>query len=386
MKERYVILDALRGIALFGICLANYPEFSLYSFLDSQVTGLMPTAGIDRIIRYLQYVFIDGKFYTLFSILFGIGFSIILSNSTDGLKVFYRRMTVLVLIGLFHLIFIWAGDILLLYAVLGFLLPLFRKVSNKKLLIWSAALLVFPILIDSFEWELAAPAISATQYFHGKFGITEANFPVWLAEKDSYLDVLKFNIAGSFIRMQEFIEGNRVFKVLGLFLLGLYIGRNKMYINLVDKKSLLKKICLYGFALGLPMSVLYSWSAMNGHPLGITLHSTFYTISVLPLSLAYTGTLCLWYITNKENIAFKIMAAPGRMSLTNYIMQSVFGMIIFYGTGFGLGATMGLIYVELIAVGVFLLQIICSRLWLNKLRYGPLEWIWRTFTYGKRLK
>ena len=102
-QERSVILDALRGLALFGICLANFPEFSLYTFQSPEVVSAMPTAGIDRVVRFLQYVFIDGKFYSLFSLLFGIGFSIMMSHSMekgrDGIAVFYRRMGLLALIG-----------------------------------------------------------------------------------------------------------------------------------------------------------------------------------------------------------------------------------------------------------------------------------------------
>jgi len=393
-RPRHIILDALRGLALLGICLANFPEFSLYSFLDSSVTGTMSTAGVDRIIRYLQYIFIDGKFYTLFSILFGIGFSIILSNATqkgtNGMKIFYRRLTVLFFIGLFHLVFLWAGDILILYAFLGFFLPIFRNISNKRLLQFAVLFLSFPILIDAgiqfLGWNLAAPAIHTTAYFHNMFGITDETFPVWLVEKQSYHDVLRFNIAGSFIRIQEFIEGNRVFKVMGLFLIGLYIGRNKLYAEQEDKQTLLKKVRFYGFLIGIPTTLLYTWSAMNSHPWGLTIHSLLYTVSILPLSLGYISAICLWYIIHKEKKIFKILAAPGRMALTNYLMQSVFGMIIFYGIGFGFGAQTGLIYVELIATGVFLNQILYSYLWLQKFKFGLLEWIWRMLTYGKWMR
>jgi len=393
-KERHIILDALRGLALFGICLANFPEFSLYTFLPERVTAAMPTAGIDTIIKYLQYIFIDGKFYTIFSLLFGIGFSIILSNAArnnrNGIKIFYRRMSILLLIGLFHLICLWAGDILILYAFMGFFLPFFRNVPDKKLLLYSVLLLLFPIAIDAsvelFNLNPAAPAIAATQYFHGQFGITEENFPVWLAESQSYLDILKFNIAGSFIRLQEFIEGNRAFKVLGLFLLGLYIGRKGMYAKLQENKNLLRKVRTLGFILGFPTSLIYAWSAMNAKPFGLTFHSFVYAVSVVPLSFAYISLICLWYIQNKERKIFRIFAAPGRMALTNYLMQSVFGMIIFYGIGFELGAKTGLIYVELIAGAVFGIQIIYSYIWLHYNRFGPLEWGWRMLTYGNRLK
>ena len=137
-SERHVILDALRGFALLGICLANFPEFSLYTFQKLRITEAMPTAEIDKVVRFLQYLFVDGKFYTIFSLLFGIGFSIIISNAakkgTDGFRIFYRRMIVLATIGFLHLMFIWSGYILLLYALLGMLLPLFRHVSDRVLL------------------------------------------------------------------------------------------------------------------------------------------------------------------------------------------------------------------------------------------------------------
>ncbi len=393
-SERYPILDILRGVALFGICLANYPEFSLYTFQKSEVTAAMPTAGIDNVIKYLQYIFIDGKFYTIFSLLFGIGFSIILSNARrknkNGLTIFYRRMIILLIIGLMHLLFLWAGDILILYAALGLLLPLFGNLSDKKLLIWSVSLILFPIVADAFimlfDLNPAASVINVTRYFHDKAGITEDNFPVWLAEGKSYTDVLKFNLAGSFIRMQEFIEGHRVFKVLGLFLFGLYIGRNRIYADLEGNKALLKRIRFYGFLIGLPTSVLYAWSAMNGRPLSLTGHSAIYAISVVPLSLAYITAICLLYVKKEDRFAFKMLAMPGRMALTNYIGQSVIGMIIFYGIGFGLGATMGLVYVELIAMGVFIFQVFFGYVWMRYFQFGPLEWVWRMLTYGKRLK
>lgn len=393
-KQRHIILDALRGFALFGICLANFSEFSLYSFLENKAQQAMPTAGVDTVVKYLQYIFVDGKFYSIFSLLFGIGFSIILSNSKqngrNGIKIFYRRMSILFLIGLGHLLFLWAGDILILYAFVGFFLPLFRNISDKKLIGWAVIMLLVPIAIDAgveiFRWNLAASAIAATGHFHEQFGINDTNFPVWLVESQIYLDVLKFNLAGSFIRIQEFIEGNRAFKVLGLFLLGLYIGRKGIYANLQENKSLLKKGIKYGFVIGFPTTLLYAWSAMSGHPFGLAAHSAIYAVSVVPFSFFYISAICLWYIRNKKRKVFKVFAAPGRMALTNYLMQSVFGMIIFYGIGFQLGAKTGLVSVELIATAVFAIQIGYSYLWLHYNRFGPFEWGWRMLTYGKWLK
>ncbi|WP_106827952.1 DUF418 domain-containing protein [Parabacteroides pacaensis] len=392
-RERYIILDALRGLALFGICLANFPEFSLYSFLHSEAMAEMPTAAIDRIVRYLQYIFIDGKFYTLFSLLFGIGFSIIISNAVrkqvNGFSIFYRRMIMLLLIGFVHLMFIWSGDILMLYALIGLLLPLFRNVSNRGLLMASAIFLLLPVGIDVFIMATgitpSAAVVRVQQHYCARYGITDENFAYWLRDAGNYTDVFKFLIQGAFVRMQEFIDGNRAFKVMGLFLLGFYIGRNRFYARLEEKKGLLKLVAVWGGGIGLLTSLLYAWSAMNGHPWGLAGHTFLYTISVFPLGMAYAAGFCLLYLRKRERRIFRWLAAPGRMALTNYIGQSVWGMLIFYGIGFRMGADMGLIYVLLIATGVYLAEVVSSHVWLHYFQYGPLEWIWRMLTYGKWL-
>ena len=137
-KQRYVVLDALRGLALLGIALANFPEFGLWTFMSTEAQQAMPTACVDSVVRFVQYFLVDGKFYTIFSILFGIGFSIILSRHSVAL--FYRRMAVLLAIGFIHLMFIWNGDILMLYAAGGMLLPLFVRLKTRTLLVvarWS---------------------------------------------------------------------------------------------------------------------------------------------------------------------------------------------------------------------------------------------------------
>lgn len=391
-RERSVILDALRGLALFGICLANFPEFSLYTFQSPEVVSAMPTVGIDRVVRFLQHVFIDGKFYSLFSLLFGIGFSIIMAHSMEkgrnGTAVFYRRMGILALFGLLHLMFLWSGDILLLYALTGLLLPLFRKAPDGKLLAAASVLIFCPVLMDILKvlpgvrLDLAASVEGAVQYFNGRSGITEGNFSRWLVDGEHYSDVLKFTLSGAFIRVQELLESNRIFKVLALFLLGLYVGRKGMYANLKAHRGLMKKVCLYGFLAGLPLSFLYAAHALHLLGGGPVAGAFLYAVSVIPLSLAYATGFCLWFTRRREAPLFRTLAAPGRMALTNYIGQSVLGMVLFYGIGFRLGARMGLVQVELVAAGVFLFQILFSHVWLKFFLFGPLEWGWRMLTYG----
>lgn len=393
-KERHIVLDALRGLALFGICLANLPEFSLYTFLHPDIAAGMATGGIDRIVRYLQYVFIDGKFYTLFSLLFGIGFSIIISNAMqkhiNGFLIFYRRMMMLLLIGFVHLMFVWSGDILMLYALLGLFLPLFRNVSSRGLLASATIFLLLPIGIDAFIEATgiypSAPVVQAQQYYCARYGITDDNFAYWLRDAESYKEVFHFLIQGVLVRIQEFIDGNRIFKVMGLFLIGFYIGKNRLYARLDENRQLLKQVTRWGFFIGLPTSLLYAWSALNAHPCGLAVHTLFYTFSVFPMGMAYAAGFALCYSRNKEYGVFRLLATPGRMALTNYIGQSLWGMFIFYGIGWGLGADMGLVHVLLIATGVYAAEIAFSHLWLRYCLFGPLEWIWRMLTYGKWLK
>ena len=392
-SERFIILDALRGFALLGICMANFPEFSLYTFLSPEAAASMPTAVQDKITRYLLYIFVDGKFYTLFSLLFGLGFSIIIRNAerkgVNGFRIFYRRMGMLMLFGLLHLMFIWSGDILLLYALLGMLLPFFRQVPDKKLLGWALFFLILPIGVDLVceitRTNLALPFIRLQETYCAEYGINGTNFAYWLHDAEDYGTVFQFLVQGACVRMQEFIIGNRYFKVLGLFLVGFYIGRNRIYADLEGRKNLLVKVCRLGLIIGLPCSLLYAWSSMGGHPLSDTLHSLFYFISVYPLGFAYAAGLCLLYLRVKSLSIWKWLAAPGRMALTNYIGQSVIGMFLFYGIGLGWGSTIGLLQTEVIVLAVFLSQMLFSRLWLSGFKFGPLEWIWRMLTYGKWL-
>lgn len=154
-RKRIVILDALRGFALLGIVCANFPEFSLWSFMSGETREAIPYSAFDKIVNWLLYIFIDGKFYTIFSILFGIGFSIIIerarSRGANGMAIFHRRMILLLLIGVSHMLFLWSGDILTLYAAMGLLLPLFSRCDDKTLLRWALFFLLLPVIVEVFR-------------------------------------------------------------------------------------------------------------------------------------------------------------------------------------------------------------------------------------------
>ncbi len=354
---------------------------------------MMPTAGTDRVVRFLQYFLIDGKGYTLFSLLFGCGFSIILEHAYErggnGIRLFYRRMLILMIIALIHLLLIWSGDILCLYALLGMILPLFHNMTNKRLLCSAGILLVIPVFIDAFQ-QLAGVSLSQPLYDAwwrkaDSMGIDEANFATWLRDADSYGGVFAFLMQGCVERIWEFADGNRVFKVLGLFVLGYAIGRNKLYAKLGEHKRQVVKILQLSSLIGIPFSLIYAWDSVSGHPCGIFVHSALYFVSVVPMAFVYLSLICLLCIKCEKSRVLRFFAKPGRMALTNYISQSVFGIIIYYGIGFGLGLSQGLYEIELTAVCVFLFQALFSFVWLRWFKYGPLEWVWRMFTYGRWL-
>ena len=394
-KERHVILDALRGLALLGIALANFPEFALWTFLSADEQQAMTTADIDGVVRYMQYLLVDGKFYTIFSLLFGVGFSLILSRHPVSL--FMRRMLLLAVIGFCHLMFIWSGDILLLYACGGLLLPLFIRLKDKALLAVAVVLIVLPVGLDALTEfggiDFARPFYDAWWAEASRQGITEENFATWLRDADSYPKMFAFLCQGACERMWEFVEGHRLPKVVGLFMLGYLIGKHRLYARFEELP--LRKVCFVAFAVGVPMSILYAWSATHGHPWGQTVHSLLYAASVIPMAAGYVTAMCMWYqicqLSARPKDAcyqwdariFNWLAAPGRMALSNYISQSLVGVLLFYGLGFGLGCSFGLVYVELTAFAVFVLQFVICKWWFRHFRFGPLEWVWRMLTYGR---
>ena len=382
-RQRHVILDALRGLALMGIALANFPEFALWTFLSSEQQAAMPTAYIDEIVRFLQYLVVDGKFYSIFSILFGIGFSLIMER--HGLRLFVRRMLILVIIGFLHLMFIWSGDILLLYAVGGLLLTLMIGLSDKSLFILALSLIMIPVGLDALiefgGFNFPEPFYQAWWNKAKTLGINEANFASWLRDANSYGQMFAFLIQGAYERLWEFVEGHRLPKVVGLFILGYLASKHRLYTRLQNLP--LRKALYWNVSIGLPTSLLYAWSATSGHPWGLTVHSLLYAVSVIPLAIVFIIGICLLYLQSPKSVVFRWLAAPGRMALSCYISHSLIGILLFYGLGFGLGTSLGLVYIELIALVVFFIQIIVCRIWLNYFRFGPLEWLWRMLTYGR---
>lgn len=396
--DRATILDVLRGFAILGIFIANSASFSLYMFIEEATKQALFTAQADQITDYFLKAFVDGKFYSLFSLLFGIGFTIILERNevagTNPLPYFYRRIILLALFGLAHIYLLWSGDILLLYALIGLFLPLFRKLKDKTIIVISIALIITPLIIDSAkvftngEFNLATPFTERAIEENAKSGITEENFRTYLIDHSTYSSILEFNKGGIFWRYEYIVKSNRIPKVLAMFLLGFVVGRRMIYKNLEANRSFLLQIMKWGFIIGIPASVGLVYFSEDGIrlPQAEGLWDTlFYSVSVIPLSLAYASSICIMWINLKWKKILMPLAPVGRMALTNYIVQTLFGITIYYGMGLGLATKFGSSIFFPISICVFILQVIYSNLWFQYFKYGPLEWVWRQLTYGKVL-
>lgn len=392
VSQRADLLDALRGFALFGVVWSNYAVLSYWLFMSPPEQAALPGSGADAALGFFHRVFIDGKFYSIFSLLFGIGFGFFLDKGSDGLWRFYRRMIVLLIIGWLHLRYIWAGDILFTYAALGLLLPLFRKLGDRTLVLLAALLILSPIAIDVAQvlsggaFDPVRPVMERIAQRDAELGYT--TFDAMFAVPDGGWDEFaRANGRTALFRFEHLIGSNRLPKVLGLFLLGLWVARRKLFVDPVRHRALLRRLCIGGFALGAPFSLLMWWSEGLPHvPNARGLVATVsYALAVVPLAIAYASGFTLLWTNDRWRRRLQVFAPMGRMALTNYLMQSVIGVLLFTGIGLGWGMRVSAVSFELLALGVFILQVIWSGWWFKHFHYGPLEWLWRMLTYGKRM-
>ena len=399
-KDRILFLDILRGISILFIFIANSVFFS--GFFNQSETTLksFATYPLDNAVDFIAFTLIDGKFYSIFSMLFGIGFSLqyIRHNTSREAFVpfFSRRMLGLLLFGLFHIYF-FSGDIVTLYALLGLLLILFRKCTNKQLIIWAIIfLLLAPLhvflmqvsgnfypfyffdLFDSYWMHMKLPMAGETYNYATDFS--------YLHTTTSIKDFLTICLANPLNRLGGLLLEGRPFKVLGLFLIGVWAGRKIIHEDLLDNIAFLRQVVLWGFVLGLPMNLLRTCVEFEylfkGAPRLV--NAIFYTLGVTPLALAYAALLAIAH-HNKRNW-LKWFAPAGRMALTNYISQTFISIIIFYNIGFGLTGKWGMSISFILITGLFCLQVLYSKWWLKRFKYGPLEWMWRQMTYLKKIK
>jgi uncharacterized protein len=391
-KHRFEILDIVRGIALLGVLLANTKGFAGFWSASDVEKSAMLFAPSEPYLLFITSAFLDGKFYSLFSLLFGVSFALIISKD-GGNRIIFRRLAILLLIGLAHALLLWDGDILVLYAVLGFSLPLFNRLKNKSLLIIAIFLIFSPVLLDQVRLMNEGginPEGSIREMGFSAFASQingEPSEEVFITKMKSpgVINQLEINQVLFFFRWGYLLESNRLPKVLGLFLLGLLIGRNKLYANLPARLPELQKFRNFALAIGLPASLLQGYLLTFTDDVPLMTKTLLYFLGTIPMSLAYLAIICSLYARGKCSSVFNVFAPFGRMALTCYVMQSVIGIIIYRGIGLGLMGQFGPAIYLFIGIVTFALQLLFCHWWLKHFAFGPLEWMWRQMTYCRRI-
>ena len=386
-SERILYIDILRGMALFGILAANMRGFSAPAAVYGNIKLLFHDR-VDMLAQGFIDIFIQGKFVTLFSFLFGLGFAVQLTRAeARGAKFmsFYpRRLAALALFGLIHGLLIWWGDILLSYALAGAMLLFFRNREQKTLLWWAGSIFTLPILIISGIYiaallgrgpaskpptpqDMAKVQSVIAIYAHGSVPqILHENLVIWKSE----LPTLGFALYALF-----------------LFLLGLWVWRSGIIERLDEYKPLLKRVSAWCIPIGVAGSTLVTLANLrppSGKPtvLGYLANVLMFPSAHI-LSAGYAAGLAVLIQNPAWKRRLTPFAAVGRMALTDYLTQSVVCTVFFYNYTTGLFGRVGPAMDLVPTVILYGSQVVFSNWWLKRFRFGPMEWLWRGMTYGK---
>lgn len=387
LSERILFVDVVRGMALFGILAANMRAFFAPLDIYDNVRVLFHSRA-DFIAQTFIDTLIQGKFITIFSFLFGLGFAIQVSRAEERgarfLGFYPRRLLALALFGLIHGILIWGGDILLTYALSGALLLLFRKRQQKTLLWWAGSLFCLPIVL----------ATTFLCIYYSRFRRP------WMVPKPPDMKkiyaVVNIYAHGTVrqILHQNWIEWKQqlplqLFAIyaLGLFLLGMWVWRSGIVQHLEQYRPLLKRICAWCIPIGVIGSSYSAITIALLPPQSVSMWGFFAQILWLPsahtLAAGYISGLALIFLKPESRRLLLPFAAVGRMALTDYIMQSIVCTLFFYHYTTSLYGRVGPAMGILLTFILFVAQVWLSNWWLKRFRFGPLEWIWRGLTYWK---
>jgi uncharacterized protein len=420
-KERIIILDSLRGIAVLGILLMNIPGFGMpYNTIDDP--SVLNESGLNY---YLWYIFglgvFEGSQRAIFSMLFGAGILIFISRlekRTEGLvpaELFFRRQLWLLVFGLFNAFaLLWFWDILYHYALCGMLLFAFRRLPPRRLLL--AAGICILIMTVKENMYLYADKLVVTR---GELVAAIDTTRVKLTDKQkgqlSEMEEMKeaSKLESRKKKAEKIIEQNlgtysEIYdnrasraaqgETMGMYyfliwdiLLFMFIGMAFFKLGILQGEAKTKVylwMAIIGLGVGLPLSWFYLQPFMENHfnNFEILKHKNveFYELQRLVHSIGIFGLIMLLYKSNGFKWLFALMRPVGQMAFTNYLMQSLMCGLFFYGVGFGYFGKLQRYELFYVVGVVWIVEIIWSHLWLRYFRFGPLEWAWRSLTYWKK--
>ncbi|HPR33128.1 MAG TPA: DUF418 domain-containing protein [Prolixibacteraceae bacterium] len=396
-RERLEILDFLRGFALLGILMVNLPLMNA-PFTCEMKNFMIWTDPINKAFAFVIKFFFTGKFYPLFSMLFGIGFYFFLKKFDEVRKPIlptYRfRLMWLLLFGILHVVLLWYGDILIVYALMGFVMVWFRKKSNKTLITWAVCLITLPVvlvglLVGLFQLAMNYPEVA---------GQINQSLETAMAQLTAFTQkALETYPSGTFseivsIRLEEYqsMMGSLIIffpNVLAFFLVGIVLGKKRVFTDLLARRSFFVKLLLWSLPVALAGNLLLAITAsdVNYSMLtpGMLYNLAASSIGGPALTLVYISSLVLIYQNGFFGKLAGAIGKTGRMALTNYLMQSVICTTLFFSYGLGLYGKVNLWQGMLLVLAVYLVEVIWSHFWLSHFRFGPMEWLWRTLTYRK---
>ena len=406
--ERIEVIDQLRGFAVFGILVVN----TFYFFHPFYAPQIGDAAGdVDRAAHFLITFLFVSKFYTLFSFLFGLGMHVQRSRAEargqSFAPLYARRLLVLALLGLAHGVLLWIGDILLLYAVVGLLtIWLFRNRSPRTLKVWAIVLLsvlvvVLGLGVAFIELARLAPDDS------GAWESLQAEFAEAGAAMDAAV-VRDYEVYGSgtlaeitrerwgdFTDLLAKIGPFMLPSVMAMFLLGLRAGKLGWFdpakLANEENRARCRRLLLVALPLGLLLNLYVAASGFEQNRLGadvlnwgLSLQFAALTFGSVMLALVWVALALTAARTGRAQGVLRHLAPVGRMALTNYLSHSLVMTTLAYGYGFGLFGEVGPALGLLLAVLLYAAQVPLSAYWLRHFRFGPVEWLWRSLTYGRR--
>ncbi|MFP7292018.1 DUF418 domain-containing protein [Bacillus safensis] len=374
LRERVHFLDIVRGFALMGIILVNY-----FLIVDSAKGFDMQSNDVfHNVVNW----FASGKFITLFSFLFGVGFMIFMDRAAQKVdspnKLFARRLTILLGFGLLHLTFVWIGDILAYYAVAGFLLLFFYKRTAKTILYWLITLFVIQLLIPIFTMLLnTVSSRSSGKPDFADFELISHNSLTYLASiGDRWTDIVTM-ASGSF---------STVYSMFFMFLLGVYFVKMEFFKNMEAKKAIWNRIWVIfaiAFLITQGSTIIAAVNPFE-NTLWVNIATALEQNGGLTGSMFYMSTLAMLFLHVPQlRGALMVFTKVGRMSLTCYLLHSIIGTMLFLKYGAGLADHLQPAGTFMIGLGVYVFLVLFSTLWLKRFKYGPMEFIWRQLTYGK---
>lgn len=395
-SERIAAMDVVRGFALFGILLMNIE--GMVGPLNGAMTGLDPALqGADRTADALIYILVQGKFYALFSLLFGMGFAVMMQRAeaagTDFGAVYVRRTLVLLGIGLVHMLLVWSGDILTSYALIAMLLLWwFRRTPTAQLPWWGIGLGLVPVLAllgFGLLGSLAQLEPTIAAEFNKALAVEAAAFAsATEAQRQAFGGADYFAAVAQRLHDMLMIFGYMLlmgWQILGLFVLGSWFVRSGAIANPHAFPRLFARLRWIALPVGLALMLLSFRLAPTNDPgrldIVVGVAGGLAVIGSLLMCLGYLA----WIVRGLQSPAWArclaVLAPAGRMALTNYLVQSLAMTLVFYGYGLGFFEQLPRAWQVPFVIVFFALQVAASRWWLVRFRYGPVEWLWRAGTY-----